>query len=805
MAILPLVQAIPRFKANENRIDILTNGTALQTWTTSEGVVLPSFAKFLADKDAEINLEADGILAQTEAAKDEAIAAVNNLNNAIFGTALDLQLASVRPITKRAQIQFRTSDQIIGSGFMVRRTSLLDLTGYPTESYFRSLDRYLPDGSTNELYGGYWVIDNVVLQPAMFGILGDGSNEQTLIQSLLNFASGRIIKWDTGKTYGYNFLTIPDDVIFSGVDFTFRRLNSNVSAGIRINSGFNAQYLKITSPGGVGGDKALRVQGSINTIEFLHIEADAEGNGSNSNWAIETESNPTGSYISRLTINGAYCRNYSTFMTGALVTFFEIKNVVIENYRTAVYFRDIVRSRFINFRVRGLGAAVNGAPGENGLLLESTTDRATSDCVFEDWIVEDSGEHAYRLGGQRTIQNIWFNQCKAKRSGSSILSGNLSSGEWHGGCGFKVLGGGSVGGTRHKNIFLNQCGVIDVNPTIGTYPAGHGVNNYTPFLIVLAENVHLNGCFIVKEGQTYAARNGALIGHCKGVYLRDCDFRDLESSAVCPYQESAVAGFPGYDSGQEDIHIHGGRYEVTNVSAGAGIVYYIRENITYPWKNITIKDAEFRGGASAIRVETVGAGGSFSNCSAEFTYLDPSSVVDSTATSPIALGIGIATWLMNMKSVTRPAAFSISCADGSTHNRLDTAKAFDRISATWVERVKYVTTDAGAYTPVAAGLVNADAVTPSFTNWFRVGNVVHLFGRIDIDPTATGAVSFRINVPVAFDLTASRQAGGTISTGNGSIIGVINAETTNDALQFSVNTTATALIACSFSCSYVCA
>lgn len=55
MAILPLVLAIPRFKGNEERIDLFTNGTALQTWMTSEGIVLPTLAKFLADNQAQID------------------------------------------------------------------------------------------------------------------------------------------------------------------------------------------------------------------------------------------------------------------------------------------------------------------------------------------------------------------------------------------------------------------------------------------------------------------------------------------------------------------------------------------------------------------------------------------------------------------------------------------------------------------------------------------------------------------------------------------------------------------------------
>lgn len=72
MAELPLNLAIPRFKANEDRMDRFMNGTALQTWLTSDGTTVPTIRKFLADKNAEINIATDGILAASITAKNGA-------------------------------------------------------------------------------------------------------------------------------------------------------------------------------------------------------------------------------------------------------------------------------------------------------------------------------------------------------------------------------------------------------------------------------------------------------------------------------------------------------------------------------------------------------------------------------------------------------------------------------------------------------------------------------------------------------------------------------------------------------------
>lgn len=54
MAELPLDQAIPRFKSNEDRMDRFVNGGPAATWVTSGGTEVPSLRKFIADWDAQL-------------------------------------------------------------------------------------------------------------------------------------------------------------------------------------------------------------------------------------------------------------------------------------------------------------------------------------------------------------------------------------------------------------------------------------------------------------------------------------------------------------------------------------------------------------------------------------------------------------------------------------------------------------------------------------------------------------------------------------------------------------------------------
>ena len=85
MPVLPLEDAIPRFKQNEDRVNTFANGNETETWETSEGVSVPSIRKFLRDKDTDINEAGEGLLAQArtqadraEEATDAAITAAEN-------------------------------------------------------------------------------------------------------------------------------------------------------------------------------------------------------------------------------------------------------------------------------------------------------------------------------------------------------------------------------------------------------------------------------------------------------------------------------------------------------------------------------------------------------------------------------------------------------------------------------------------------------------------------------------------------------------------------------------------------------
>jgi hypothetical protein len=86
-----------------------------------------------------------------------------------------------------------------------------------------------------------------------------------------------------------------------------------------------------------------------------------------------------------------------------------------------------------------------------------------------------------------------------------------------------------------------------------------------------------------------------------------------------------------------------------------------------------------------------------------------------------------------------------------------------------------------AYVPAITGVTNVAAATAQALWYTRIGNVAHVFGGCQIDPTTTGSTVFRISLPIASNLTVARHCYGRCSrTGAGDEIGWIEADVTND-------------------------
>ena len=99
----------------------------------------------------------------------------------------------------------------------------------------------------------------------------------------------------------------------------------------------------------------------------------------------------------------------------------------------------------------------------------------------------------------------------------------------------------------------------------------------------------------------------------------------------------------------------------------------------------------------------------------------------------------------------------------------------------------------GTYTPTLTGVTNVAASTAYVTQYSRVGNMVTVFGRFNIDPTAAGLVQLGISLPIASNFANTQECGGVAFSGN--VFGqggTIEGDITNNRAQLFFQTTDTA-------------
>lgn len=92
----------------------------------------------------------------------------------------------------------------------------------------------------------------------------------------------------------------------------------------------------------------------------------------------------------------------------------------------------------------------------------------------------------------------------------------------------------------------------------------------------------------------------------------------------------------------------------------------------------------------------------------------------------------------------------------------------------------------GTYTPTLTNVANIDASTAYVCQYVRLGDVVHVSGRVDIDATAAAATLTQLGVslPIASDFANSQECAGTgVFPGVQSSCAAVLGDTTNNRAQ----------------------
>ncbi len=115
-----------------------------------------------------------------------------------------------------------------------------------------------------------------------------------------------------------------------------------------------------------------------------------------------------------------------------------------------------------------------------------------------------------------------------------------------------------------------------------------------------------------------------------------------------------------------------------------------------------------------------------------------------------------------------------------------------------------LTLAAGTYTPTLFNVTNVAASTAYACQYMRVGSVVNVSGKVDVDPTLVAATVLGISLPIASILSAAEKCAGIAASNSiASEVAAIDGDTVNNRAQMDWITTSLANHAMYFEFQYL--
>jgi len=106
------------------------------------------------------------------------------------------------------------------------------------------------------------------------------------------------------------------------------------------------------------------------------------------------------------------------------------------------------------------------------------------------------------------------------------------------------------------------------------------------------------------------------------------------------------------------------------------------------------------------------------------------------------------------------AGSSIADLQSKAHNLLTGVLGTGAYHISSAEATIVTTLASGTYTPTLTNVTNISASTAYQCQYMRVGSVVTVSGKVDIDATSAGAISLGMSLPIASNFSAVQNCGG---------------------------------------------
>ena len=604
-----------------------------------------------------------------------------------------------------------------------------------------------------------------------FGVNLSSDNQTTIIQQALTAAAqdSKLLELEK-HNYIVDSLTIPagSRLKTNGAIFENNAITSGRALTVYGNVEVDTLNLHISGAANVSG---IKICGSDVKIGKLSCVANNE-----SQYGVFIQS-LDGSQLSDIKIDAVEIKKFSSAMPVFNATGAIIANISIEQYVTGVYLRDVSHSYFERAKIKGTSPKSSGGAGNNGLLIESTlATGSTNNLHFIGWDVRDSGEHAYRLGGQLSINDIWFTNCRAGKTGNAVNN------QATGGCGFKVLGATSVKGQWHRNIYFDNCHVEDVNTN------ARGQGNFAGFLISNVGNIHITNCSVVPNDYNYSCWHAYSFESVEDVFLSNNISSRARQHAI-RFVASTYAAHPGWEGIIRNVVIHGGSYSVFQNADSAAIYFTKGSGEAGRVSEINMSGTRIRGGVAAIRIESYYTP---TDCYFDFSYSDPKS----TDSAPPLLGAPV---LCNIRSKWF-GSYGAPAKGGSTFIDTDTGIVRERISGVW--QVKTLV-NAKSIVLNATPAKNVASTRMLRAKYSQTGNIVTVSGQIEIEASKIGDIAVDLSLPIPAAIESWADCAGTFNTVDNSIHGVVAFDKAMKTIRLTGRASLTENRNCAFIASYL--
>lgn len=281
-----------------------------------------------------------------------------------------------------------------------------------------------------------------------FGAVGDGVADD--FAPLVNAAASAVsaggeLHLDGTKTYMFGLTLGTSQIVFppglrlktNGAQFIAAYSTDGNADAVIFSANTVVDEFNLTIPSGVRRDRAIQTIGSDVTIGKLHVES--------KDVQTTAESNDRGVRISTgsgVKIGSISVTNYDRAVIVDGTTSSTIGAVIVNNYVRGLWVYDNVDLTIGQTSIKTRSPNASNEPGHNGIILSCNTTNAQRNVTINDAVVEDSGEHGIRVGGNLQQINITFNNPHVYNAGN---------------CGIKLLGTDSTVPTaKNRNIVINS-------------------------------------------------------------------------------------------------------------------------------------------------------------------------------------------------------------------------------------------------------------------------------------------------------------------------------------------------------------